>query len=71
MGNKAVPGHWKPKEDEAETRLTGLRAEARSMPIKLSLKIAQAFNDGNGRMSRLLTTLLRYRAGYAVGKYAL
>ena len=29
------------------------------------------FNDGNGRMSRLLTTLLRYRAGYAVGKYAL
>ncbi len=27
------------------------------------------FNDGNGRMSRLLTTLLLYRAGYAVGKY--
>ena len=27
------------------------------------------FNDGNGRMSRLLTTLLLYRAGYVVGKY--
>ncbi len=27
------------------------------------------FNDGNGRMSRLLTLLLLYKAGYAVGKY--
>ena len=27
------------------------------------------FNDGNGRMSRLLTLLLLYRAGYVVGKY--
>lgn len=27
------------------------------------------FNDGNGRMSRLITTLLLYRAGYVVGKY--
>lgn len=27
------------------------------------------FNDGNGRMSRLLTTLLLYRQGYMVGKY--
>ncbi|MBR4295494.1 MAG: Fic family protein [Clostridia bacterium] len=27
------------------------------------------FNDGNGRMSRLLTILLLYRAGYIVGKY--
>jgi Fic family protein len=27
------------------------------------------FNDGNGRMSRLLTLLLSYRAGYIVGKY--
>lgn len=27
------------------------------------------FNDGNGRMSRLLTTLLLYRSGYSVGKY--
>lgn len=27
------------------------------------------FNDGNGRMSRLLTLLLLYQAGYIVGKY--
>ena len=27
------------------------------------------FNDGNGRMSRLLTLLLYYKAGYLVGKY--
>ena len=27
------------------------------------------FNDGNGRMSRLLTTLLLYRSGFSVGKY--
>ncbi len=27
------------------------------------------FNDGNGRMSRLLTLFLLYRAGYTVGKY--
>ncbi|MCM1368698.1 MAG: Fic family protein [Roseburia sp.] len=27
------------------------------------------FGDGNGRMSRLLTMLLLYRSGYAVGKY--
>ena len=27
------------------------------------------FRDGNGRMSRLLTILLLYRAGYMVGKY--
>lgn len=27
------------------------------------------FNDGNGRMSRLLTTLLLYRSGFNIGKY--
>ena len=27
------------------------------------------FNDGNGRMSRLLTALLLYRSGYLVGRY--
>lgn len=27
------------------------------------------FNDGNGRMSRLLTILLLYKCGYRVGKY--
>ena len=27
------------------------------------------FSDGNGRMSRLLTTLLLYRSGYVIGRY--
>lgn len=27
------------------------------------------FSDGNGRMSRLLTTLLLYKSGYVIGKY--
>lgn len=27
------------------------------------------FNDGNGRLSRLLTTLLLYRNGFVIGKY--
>lgn len=27
------------------------------------------FNDGNGRMSRLLTALLLYRSGYVIGRY--
>ena len=27
------------------------------------------FNDGNGRMSRLLTTLLLYKSGYVAGRY--
>lgn len=27
------------------------------------------FNDGNGRMSRLLTTLLLYRSGFYLGRY--
>jgi Fic family protein len=27
------------------------------------------FNDGNGRMSRLLTTLLLYRSGFEIGRY--
>ncbi|MDE6730408.1 MAG: Fic family protein [Oscillospiraceae bacterium] len=27
------------------------------------------FHDGNGRMSRLLTTLLLYRSGYMIGRY--
>ena len=26
------------------------------------------FNDGNGRMSRLLTTMLLYQSGYMAGK---
>lgn len=36
--------------------------------MKKSLTYVSCY-DGNGRMSRLLTTLLLYRAGYEVGKY--
>ena len=40
------------------------------MPIFiLDFLCIHPFNDGNGRMSRLLTLLLLYRSGYIVGKY--
>lgn len=40
------------------------------MPIFiLDFLCVHPFNDGNGRMSRLLTLLLLYRAGFIVGKY--
>ena len=37
--------------------------------FRLDFLCIHPFNDGNGRMSRLLTLLLLYRAGYIVGKY--
>ena len=39
------------------------------MPWPLDFLCVHPFNDGNGRMSRLLTLLLLYRCGYNVGKY--
>ena len=40
------------------------------MPIFiLDFLCIHPFNDGNGRMSRLLTLLILYRSGYIVGKY--
>ncbi len=35
----------------------------------LDFLVIHPFHDGNGRMSRLLTLLLLYRAGYGVGRY--
>ena len=37
--------------------------------VVLDFLCIHPFKDGNGRMSRLLTLLLLYRAGYIVGKY--
>lgn len=49
------------------------RSEADSLLIipmfVLDFLCIHPFNDGNGRMSRLLTLLLLYRSGYIVGKY--
>ena len=39
------------------------------MMFVLDFLCIHPFNDGNGRMSRLLTLLLLYRSGFIVGKY--
>ena len=53
---------------------TGLAAEAFdplliSLVFVLDFTCIHPFNDGNGRMSRLLTLLLLYKQGYLVGRY--
>ena len=40
-----------------------------TMMFVLDFLCIHPFSDGNGRMSRLLTLLLLYRAGFIVGKY--
>jgi Fic family protein len=64
---------------EAVDRLTNTFAEAINVQkydplLLISMFILDflcihPFNDGNGRMSRLLTLLLLYRSGYIAGKY--
>lgn len=80
-GNKTV--HFQPvpawETSEAMDRLCAAHDEARRDPALdplllmpmfiLDFLCIHPFNDGNGRMSRLLTLLFLYRAGYAVGRY--
>ena len=60
-------GRWKDADNTIAERLPD--------PLLVSLVFVfdfvsiHPFNDGNGRMSRLLTLLLLYQNGYTVGKY--
>jgi Fic family protein len=42
---------------------------ARAIFMMFMISEVHPFNDGNGRMSRLITLLLLYQSGYFVGKY--
>ncbi|MBO5480492.1 MAG: Fic family protein [Clostridia bacterium] len=61
--------------DKICTAYDDIQSEADADPLLiipmfiLDFLCIHPFNDGNGRMSRLLTLLLLYRAGYIVGKY--
>ena len=80
-GNKHIRFHPVPawETPEAVDRLcrayNGLCSSGQYDPLLmipvfiLDFLCIHPFNDGNGRMSRLLTLLLLYRAGYHVGKY--
>ena len=80
-GNKVVRFRPVPAWETAEAmqRLCDAFGEALQKPdldplllipmFILDFLCIHPFNDGNGRMSRLLTLLLLYRSGYIVGKY--
>ena len=53
-----------------DARSRGIYDELLLIPVFiLDFLCIHPFSDGNGRMSRLLTLLLMYQAGYIVGKY--
>jgi len=61
--------------DELHERHSGAVAARRYSPLLLAgayvfdFLMIHPFNDGNGRMSRLLTLLLLYQAGYDIGRF--
>ena len=81
QGNKTVRFQPTPARETPETleALCAAYAEAQAEPqtdallliplFILDFLCIHPFNDGNGRLSRLLTLLLLYHAGYEVGKY--
>lgn len=73
---KPLPPHETPKAmeeicDELNKALDKKEVDALLLiPIFIhDFLCIHPFNVGNGRMSRLLTTLLLYRQGYVIGKY--
>lgn len=73
---KPVPAVATPETTEKLCNALKRALETESMdPLLASLLFVfdftciHPFNDGNGRMSRLLTLLLLYKTGYEIGKY--
>lgn len=71
---RPVPA-WKTAPSIDELCKSYHEAKSEADPLLLSLMFIldflciHPFNDGNGRMSRLLTLLLLYQSGFIVGKY--
>lgn len=73
---RTVPAYWTPDAmRELHTRFERAWAEEEVEPLLLigayvlDFLCIHPFLDGNGRMARLLTLLLLYRAGYEVGRF--
>lgn len=76
VGFQPVPAWEAPAAiDELCTAFDEITSQTNADPLLiipmfiLDFLCIHPFNEGNGRMSRLLTLLLLYRAGYTVGKY--
>ena len=74
FSSSAVGGVYKNSDNIIAEKHADGTETVRFLPILMAIFILDflcihPFNDGNGRMSRLLTLLLLYRAGFIVGKY--